>query len=97
MAELLTLLDAISQGVLIATAMHETMQGACDALSMSQLLDSGGLSMDVESCLDARAVFDSVMASPVRTPNDKLLLIHALAVRVQVHRSHTFSTLACAT
>ena len=85
-AELLTLLDAISQGVLIATAMHETMQGACGALSMSQLLDSGGLSMDVESCLDARAVFDSVMASPVRTPNDKLLLIHALAVREYLDR-----------
>ena len=49
---------------------------------MSQLQNQGGLSTDVESCLDvpilARAVFDSGRASPMRMPN-KTLLIHALA------------------
>ena len=50
---------------------------------MSQLLDQGELSTDVETCLDvpilARSVFDSVLASPVRTPNSDTPLVHALA------------------
>ena len=31
--------------------------------------------------LDARAVFDSVTAKTVKTPADKILLLHALALR----------------
>ena len=32
-------------------------------------------------CIDARAVFDNIIADLVKTPYDKHLLVHALAVR----------------
>ena len=35
----------------------------------------------VDGCIDARSVFDSVTAEIVKTPYDKHLLLHALAMR----------------
>ena len=43
---------------------------------------SKGLSvLKQDGVIDARGVFDSVIAYPVKTPNDKQLLLHALAFR----------------
>ena len=37
--------------------------------------------MECELFIDARAVYDSVTAKVVKTPADKILLLHALALR----------------
>ena len=36
---------------------------------------------NLEACVDARSVYESIAAETVRAPADRHLLIHALAVR----------------
>ena len=46
---------------------------------------SQGLSViKQDGVIDARGVFDSVIVDPVKTPNDKQMLLHALAFREQM-------------
>ena len=80
-AELLSLLDAVGQGSMVATAMDEIHSGVETA---TQLLarHSGRLrAIEHDACVDAKAVFDGITAQCPRTPADKPLFLHALAMR----------------
>ena len=80
-AELHSLLDALNQAFIIAYSLTELMWGPQPALALVELFRTGSLAVSVEGCLDARSVYDSVTAEAVRTPADRHLLVHALAVR----------------
>ena len=83
-AELVSELDATNQGSLIQLCFQEII---CGAQSPASLVDAKRhLPMDVGG--DAKAVFDSVTYTPIRTPDDKVLLLHARAMREYVETGH---------
>ena len=70
--------------MLIQSTLTEVM---CGALGANRLLEAhlaGKHLVPMHLFLDAKAVFDSVTASNVKTPADKILLLHALALRNQL-------------
>jgi len=80
-AELHSALDLVSLALLINTAVTEILHGVMEASQMVLALDAGKLTIPADLYIDARAVFDSVTAKYVKTPADKILLIHALCLR----------------
>ena len=57
---------------------------ACGAMTAAQQLQRRARGLSVlkqDAVIDAKSVLDSVIGDPVKTPNDKQLLLHALAFR----------------
>ena len=80
-AELLSALDAVGQGTVLATCFDEVACGAMTAAQQLQRRAKGLCVLKQDAVIDAKSVFDSVIGDPVKTPNDKQLLLHALAFR----------------
>ena len=80
-AELLSLLDAVGQGNLVATALDETNSGAETAVGMLKRHAQRQRAIEHDACVDAKAVFDGITAQCPRTPADKPLFLHAMAMR----------------
>ena len=80
-AELLSVLDAVGQGQILAACFDEV---ACGAMTAAELLkrraDHAGV-LKQDAVLDARGVFDSVTADPIKPPTDRHLQLHAQALR----------------
>ena len=72
-AELLSLLDAVGQGNLIATALGEISSGAETALEMLARHAKRQRPMEHDACVDAKAVYEKVTAECRNTPADKPL------------------------
>ena len=87
-AELLSLLDAIGQGNLIATAIEEIQAGAMSARQLLDRHSSCQRLVEHDAGIDARAVFDGVTADQPRTPAEKPLFLHSLAVREHLEAGH---------
>ena len=85
-AEIHSALDLLGLGMLIQGTVTEMLTGT---LSANQLLDvhnGAGHAIPLHLFIDARSVFDSVTAKNVKTPADKILLLHALALREHLDR-----------
>jgi hypothetical protein len=80
-AELHSLLDAINQGLVLSYSISELRRGVRNARELVEMLNKGEHVVPMTACIDARAVFDNIIADLVKTPYDKHLLVHALAVR----------------
>jgi len=80
-AELHTLLDAINQGLLLNLCFTEIHWGAVPATELLSWTSACKQALPMDAGVDAKSVFDSVTAETVRTPADRHLLLHALAVR----------------
>ena len=82
-AELHSSLGAVNQGSLFSLCMRELLLGIRTARELLQEDARGHVAraMNMIACVDAHSVFASVTADTVRTPNDKHLLVHALALR----------------
>ena len=98
-AELLSLLDAVGQGNLIATAMDEVERGAATARQLLERHCSACRAIQHDAAVDAKAVFDGVTAEQPKTPAEKPLFLHALAMREYLESGHVdrlwwFDTLA---
>ena len=98
-AELLSLIDAVGQGNLIASCLDEVLVGAHSALELLKRHQQGLRSIQHDAGIDAEAVFDGITATQPRTPADKPLFLHALAMREYleagwVDRLYWFDTLA---
>ena len=98
-AELLSLLDAVGQGNLIATALDEVQCGAATARQLLERHCSASRSIQHDAAVDAKAVFDGVTAEQPKTPAEKPLFLHALAMREYLESGHVdrlwwFDTLA---
>ena len=87
-AELLSLLDAIGQGNLVATAIEEIQAGAMTARQLLARHSSCRRLIEHDAGIDARAVFDGVTATQPRTPAEKPLFLHSLAVREHLEAGH---------
>ena len=87
-AELLSLLDAVGQGNLIATAMDEVECGAGTARQLLERHAECRRSVPHDAVVDAKAVFDGVTAEQPKTPAEKPLFLHALAMREYMESGH---------
>ena len=80
-AELLSLLDAVGQGNMVATALDEIHSGVETAAQLLARHVGRQRPIEHDACVDAKAVFDGITAQCPRMPADKLLFLHALAMR----------------
>ena len=80
-AELLSLIDAVGQGNLIASCLDEVLVGARSALELLKRHEQGQRSIQHDAGIDAKAVYDGITATQPRTLADKPLFLHALAMR----------------
>ena len=80
-AELLSLLDATGQGNIITTAMDGIWSGATSAAKLLERHSQGRRCIEHDAIVDAKAVWDGVTAECPKTPADKPLFLHALAMR----------------
>ena len=80
-AELLSLLDAVGQGNMVATALDQIHSGVETATQLLARHTGRQRSIEHDACVDAKAVFDGITAQRARTPADKPLFLHALAMR----------------
>ena len=53
---------------------------------LAEVIDMGQHDIPVEGVVDARAVYDSVTADVVKTPDDRHMLLHALKLREWLDR-----------
>ena len=80
-AELLSVLDAAGQGNLITVALDEAWSGATTPSQLLMRSQQQRRAIERDVCVDAKAVFDGITAECPKTPTDKPLFIHALAMR----------------
>ena len=69
-AELLSLLDAVGQGNMVATALDEIHSGVENATQLLARHHGRQRSIGHDACVDAKAVFDGATAQCPRTPAD---------------------------
>ena len=80
-AEIFSLLYAVGQGNMVATALDEIHSGVETANQLLARHVGRQRSIEHDACVDAKAVFDGITAQCPRTPADKPLFLHALAMR----------------
>ena len=85
-AELLSLLDAANQGQLLQLCLHEIVRGASSAKELLDEPNARVIPMDLG--VDAKAVYDSITARHLKTPDDKHLILHARAMREFLESGH---------
>ena len=66
---------------MIATALDEISSGAETALDMLARHAKRQRSIEHDACVDAKAVYDGITADCPKSPADKPLFLHALAMR----------------
>ena len=92
-AELHSLIDAIETAKLVTHAMTEIMTP--HPLSPSQLVvmeETGNLIFDIEACIDAKSIYDSLTPSDTKNPTEGSLIFVLLQVK-EMLRSGTLRTL----
>lgn len=86
-AEIHSALDLVGLGMLIQSTITEVLTGTLSALELLEVHNNAGHAVQMHLFIDAKAVYDSITARNVKTPADKILLLHALALRD--HLDHT--------
>ena len=85
-AEIHAALDNTSTGTIINTALNEILWGTQSATTLLQWFEAGQSAIPLHLAIDARSVFDSIIADPIKTPADKIFLLHAKKLREMIDR-----------
>ncbi|CAL1139494.1 unnamed protein product [Cladocopium goreaui] len=80
-AELYAALDLVALANTINLAMTEVLTGSKSASMMADIQETGTNALESDLFLDARAVFDCIVATDTKTTTDKLMLVHALKLK----------------
>ena len=80
-AELHGALDAFGQALIVQQVFTEVLVGPQSSAELSKRQSSGQLQPPLHLCLDARSVYDSIVAPRASTPADRTMAIHVLSVR----------------
>lgn len=86
-AELFSALDLIGMALNISLGLTEVLSGVQSAAKLSEVLEGGRNLIPLDCIIDARSVLDSVSQNEVKTPNDRVMLIHALKLREHLTRN----------
>ena len=90
-AELHSSLDLLGLALLMNQTVTEVLLGPMTPPELLECYNNGEAALKIDLYIDAKAVFDSVTARTVRTPADKILLLHALALRHHLDRQQVRS------
>ena len=85
-AELLSAVDTIDKGLLLAQQMHEMLKGPLSAATARQMRFDGGFCVPLVLYVDATSVFAAVTATFIKTPAEKSLLCHVQFLRELLDR-----------
>ena len=85
-AELHNLIDICNQALLVRSLLVELEIGPQAPSKLAEIMDTGQHYIPIEGVVDARAVYDSITADVVKTPDDKHMLLHALKLREWLDR-----------
>ena len=80
-AELHNMIDIVNQSLLVRSMLIDLDVGPLGPAKLAEIVDSGQHLIPVEGVVDARAVYDSVTADVVKTPDDRHMLLLALKLR----------------
>jgi hypothetical protein len=80
-AELHSALDLCGLAFLINQTLTEVLSGVMGPAQLLEIHNSGQHSLSADLYLDAKSVFDSLVAKVPKTPADKVLLLHVLSLR----------------
>ena len=81
------MIDICNQALIVRSMLVELEIGPMNPGKLAECMDTGGQNyIPVEGVVDARAVFDSITADVVKTPDDKHMLLHALKIREWLDR-----------
>ena len=85
-AELYSALALIGLAININVGLTEVLSGVRSATQLADIMEEGKNVIELDCLIDARSVLDSVSAEEVKTPNDKIMLLHALKLREHLDR-----------
>ena len=85
-AELHNMIDICNQALIVRSMLIELEVGPTAPSKLAEFFDTGQHYIPVEGVVDARAVYDSVTADVVKTPDDKHMLLHVLKLREWLDR-----------
>ena len=80
-SELFGVCDTQDHGFLLATLLHQLVQGACTASQAKDLREKGGWAVPMILILDAYSIFSATTAGHVKIPADSSLLAHLQYLR----------------
>jgi hypothetical protein len=80
-AELHSALDLLGLAMVINQTLTEVLVGVSGPDKLLDSFQNGDAALQLDLYIDAKSVFDSVCASQPKTPADKILLLHVLALR----------------
>ena len=80
-AELHSALDLLGLAMLINQTLTEVLVGVSGPNALLTSFQNGDAALRLDLYIDAKAVYDSVTAVHPKTPADKILLLHVLALR----------------
>ena len=80
-AELHAVLDAVNQAIVVQALLTELRHGPMTATALADMQGVGKLSPPLHVCVDAKSVWDSVVADPTAVPADKHLFLHVRKMR----------------
>jgi hypothetical protein len=80
-AELHSALDLCGLALLINQTLTEVLSGVMGPSQLLEIHNSGQHSLSADLYLDAKSVFDSLVSKVPKTPADKVLLLHVLALQ----------------
>ena len=86
-AELYSALDLIGVAINISLGLTEVLSGVKSATQLADMLENGRNVLSLDCVIDARSVLDSISQSEVKTPNDRIMYIHALKLREHLDRN----------
>jgi hypothetical protein len=80
-SELMSLLDAVSNGIFIDGLVREIEFGTTSAIDLYQMVEKGGFGIHWFAIIDEKLVFNAIIAPEVKPPSDKHLHYAVLKMR----------------
>ena len=85
-AETQAMIAAIDSGLAVALTLHEIQKSPVPAREGMELLEQGGMCIDIHAATDAMNLLTSIQAERARTPTERLMLCQLLWIRELVDK-----------
>ena len=80
-AELHSLIDAVEVGKLLCFAVSELMIPNVSPTDLIMMGNNGSLPIKIAACVDAKSVYDALIASEIKQPNEASLILVLLQLK----------------
>ena len=80
-AEVIAAVNATDHGIILATTMHEMVNGPITAAVARTLRESGGFKAELHLYIDARSVYDAITAVTLKPPSERSMAAFVYWIR----------------